>query len=124
METKVSDLEKLEELILEYRKEVEPKKKRILYLNLIQESLKLVKKIAMGMYPIPNTIPKEDLIQVGAVGVLRAIETYQVEERGSFKTYVSKFIKGEILHYLRDKANIVKTPRETLCKYGTRKRSY
>ena len=37
------------------------------------------------MYPIPNTIPKEDLIQVGAVGVLRAIETYQVEERGSFK---------------------------------------
>ncbi len=114
VETKVSDLEKLEELILEYRKEKEQKKKRILYLNLIQESLKLVKKIAMGMYPIPNNIPKEDLVQVGAVGVLRAIETYQVEERGSFKTYVSKFIKGEILHYLRDKANLVKTPRETL----------
>ena len=109
VETKVSDLEKLEELILEYRKEKEQKKKRILYLNLIQESLKLVKKIAMGMYPIPNNIPKEDLVQVGAVGVLRAIETYQVEERGSFKTYVSKFIKGEILHYLRDKANLVKT---------------
>ena len=39
VETKVSDLEKLEELILEYRKEKEQKKKRILYLNLIQESL-------------------------------------------------------------------------------------
>ena len=35
METKVSDLEKLEELILEYRKEKEQKKKRILYLNLM-----------------------------------------------------------------------------------------
>ena len=59
-------------------------------------------------------ISKDDLIQVGAVGVLKAIETYEVNERGSFKTYVSKFIKGKILHYLRDKANIVKTPRETL----------
>ncbi len=92
---KVSDLEKLEELILEYRKRSRTeKKKRILYLNLIQESLKLVKKLLWECTLPPNTIPKEDLIQVGAVGVLRAIETYQVEERGSFKTYVSKFIKG------------------------------
>lgn len=114
MKTKLSDLEKLEEMISEYRRESEQKKKRVLYLNLVQESLKLVKKIAMGMYPLPNTVSKDDLIQVGAVGVLRAIETYEVEERGSFKTYVSKFIKGEILHYLRDKASLVKTPRETL----------
>lgn len=54
------------------------------------------------------------MIQVGAVGVLKAIETYKPEERGSFKTYVSKVIKGKIFHYLRDKANLVKTPRETI----------
>lgn len=114
METKVSDLEKLEALIINYRNEQDQKKKRILYLNLVQESLKLVKRIVLGIYPLPVTVSKDDLIQVGAVGVLRAIETYHVEERGSFKTYVSKFIKGKILHYLRDKASIVKTPRETL----------
>ena len=78
--------------------------------ELIAAHMGLIKNIAGKFY----NCEKEDLIQVGAVGVLRAIETYQVEERGSFKTYVSKFIKGEILHYLRDKANIVKTPRETL----------
>lgn len=110
----MSELEKLEDLILSYKEERDEKKKRILYLNLVQESLKLVKRIALGMYPLPSTISKDDLIQVGAVGVLKAIETYEVNERGSFKTYVSKFIKGKILHYLRDKANIVKTPRETL----------
>lgn len=114
METKISELEKLEDLILSYKEEKDEKKKRILYLKLVQESLKLVKRIALGMYPLPSTISKDDLIQVGAVGVLKAIETYEVNERGSFKTYVSKFIKGKILHYLRDKANIVKTPRETL----------
>lgn len=46
--------------------------------------------------------------------MLKAVETYRIEERGSFKTYVSKVIKGKIFHYLRDKANLVKTPRETI----------
>lgn len=114
METKVSELEKLEILILDYRRENDVKKKHVAYLNLIEESLKLVKKIVLGMYPLPSTISKDDLIQVGAVGVLKAIETYEVEAKGSFKTYVSKVIKGKILHYLRDKASIVKTPRESL----------
>jgi RNA polymerase sigma factor (sigma-70 family) len=114
VKTKISELEKLEELILNYRNESDKKKKYVAYLNLIEESLKLVKRIVMGMYPIPNTIAKDDLIQVGAVGVLKAIETYDISIKGSFKTYVSKVIKGKVLHYLRDKASIVKTPRETI----------
>ncbi|MBQ8460590.1 sigma-70 family RNA polymerase sigma factor [bacterium] len=112
--TKVSELEKLEELISIYKNESDMKKKHVAYLNLIEETLKLVKKIVMTFYPIPSTISKDDLIQVGAVGVLKAIDSYRIEERGSFKTYVSKVIKGKIFHYLRDKANIVKPPRETL----------
>lgn len=114
MPVKVTDLEKLEELIASYKTENDNKKKHILYLDLVQESLKLVKKIVANMYPIPATTSKDDLIQVGAVGVLKAIDTYDISKRGSFKTYVSKFIKGKILHYLRDKANIVKPPRKTL----------
>lgn len=112
--TNISELEKLEELIGEYRTEKDAKRKHIAYLRLIEETMRLVKRIVMSFYPLPVTIAKEDLIQVGAVGVLRAIESYKVEEKGSFKTYVSKVIKGKIFHYLRDKANIVKTPRETL----------
>lgn len=112
--TKISELEKLEDLITEYKNESDVKKKHVAYLHLIEETLKLVKKIVQTFYPLPITISKDDLIQVGAVGVLRAIETYKVGERGSFKTYVSKVIKGKIFHYLRDKANIVKPPRETL----------
>lgn len=111
---KVSELEKLEELMAEYKSEQDLKKRHIAYLHLIEETLKLVKKIAMTFYPLPSSVSKDDLVQVGAVGMLKAIETYKVEERGSFKTYVSKVIKGKIFHYLRDKANLVKPPRETL----------
>jgi len=114
MNTKISDLEKLEDLIYAYKNESDVKKKHVAYLHLIEESLKLVKRIVANFYPLPSTITKDDLVQVGAVGVLSAIEAYRVEERGSFKTYVSKVIKGKIFHYLRDKANIVKPPRETL----------
>lgn len=114
MTVKTSELEKLEDLILSYKKEEDTRKKHVLYLNLIEASMKLVKKIVSGVYPLPVSTTKEDLIQVGAVGVLRAIDTYKVEEKGSFKTYASKFIKGKILHYLRDKANLVRPPRETV----------
>ena len=51
----MSELEKLEDLILSYKEEKDEKKKRILYLNLVQESLKLVKRIALGMYPLPSS---------------------------------------------------------------------
>ena len=113
METKISELEKLEDLILGYKSEKDPRKRHVLYIDLIQETMKLVNKIVAGFYPLPSLISKDDLVQVGALGVLKAIETYSKNEKGSFKTYVSKFIKGKIMHYLRDKANMVKSPRET-----------
>ncbi len=113
VEYKTSDLDRLEGLIISYKKEADLKKKQVLYLNLVEESLKLVKKIVASIYPLPVSISREDLVQVGAIGVLKAIGTYKVIEKGSFKTYVSKFIKGKILQYLRDKSNIVKPPRES-----------
>jgi len=45
------------------------------------------------------------------LGMLKAIEFYVPVEKGSFKTYASKFIRGRILQYLRDKTSLVKTPR-------------
>lgn len=124
MSTKISDLEKLEELIFNYKHEQDLKKKHVAYLCLIEESLKLVKRIVASFYPLPSTITKDDLVQVGAVGVLSAIEAYRVEEKGSFKTYVSKVIKGKIFHYLRDKANLVKPPRETLANLSKVKEAF
>ena len=107
------DIDQLEELICSYNSEKDLKKKHVTYLKLVEEALKLVNKIAASMYPITVSVAKEDLIQVGAIGLLKSISTYKVQDKGSFRAYASKFIKGKILQYLRDKANIVKPPRET-----------
>ncbi len=109
----MTDIEQLEEKIYLFKHETNARKKHIFYLNLVEESLKLVNKIVSSVYPIPVTVSRDDLVQVGAIGVLKAIDTYEIKDKGSFKTYASKFIKGKILQYLRDKANLVKTPRET-----------
>ena len=113
VELKTSELEKLEDLISGFKNESDNKKKHVLYLHLIEESLKLVKKIASGVGNYSG-VSRDDLIQVGAIGALKAIDTYHSTEKGSFKTYATKFIKGRILQYLRDKSNIVKPPRETI----------
>lgn len=107
----VDDLGLLENLITRYKAETDGKKKHILYLNLVGESLHLVKKIASGIHSLPSSVAREDLIQVGALGVLKAIESYEQTDKGSFKTYASVYIKGRILQFLRDKAYVIKPPR-------------
>ena len=108
----VDDLGLLENLITKYKSENDNKKKQLAYLNLVSETLKLVKKIASGIHPLPPGVGNDDLIQVGALGVLKAIDLYKVEDKGSFKTYVSICIKGKILQFLRDKAYTIKPPRD------------
>ena len=114
MNTKLTELEQLENLISEFKKEQDATKKHLIYLSLVEELLKLVKKVVFGFYSLPYMVTKDDLIQVGAIGALKSIDTYEHEARGSFKTYAVRNIKGQILHYLRDKANLVKAPRESV----------
>jgi len=108
----VDDLGLLENLITKYKTEIDPKKKQVLYLNLVSETLKLVKKIASGIHSLPSGVGNDDLVQVGALGVLKAIDSYKTEDKGSFKTYVTICIKGKILQFLRDKAYTIKPPRD------------
>ena len=101
----------LENLIVKYKSEDDVKKKHVAYLNLVSEALKLVKKISSGIYPLPSAVSRDDLIQVGALGVLKAIESYEYCDKSSFKTFATIYVRGKILQFLRDKANVVKPPR-------------
>lgn len=106
-----NNYDKLNELIVTFKVCSEEKKKRMLYLKVVEEAMSLVKKIA-------NTIAKqsgvssEDLIQVGSIGLIKAIDAFKPEFNTYFRTYATYFIKGEIKHYLRDKAAMIKAPRE------------
>ncbi len=58
-----------------------------------------------------NADSYEDLFQVGALGLLGAIERF-AEERGcAFSSFATRCIRGEIQHYLRDKCYPVRIPR-------------
>jgi RNA polymerase sigma-B factor len=55
--------------------------------------------------------PLEDLIQIGCVGLIKAIERFDPERKVRFSTYVSHFILGEIKRHFRDKGWTLKVPR-------------
>ena len=70
----------------------------------------IVKQVVSNI-SLPIGVTFEDLLQVGTLGLIKAIDLYESDKNTKFSTYAIYFIKGEILHYLRDNAPIVKAPR-------------
>jgi RNA polymerase sigma-B factor len=56
----------------------------------------------------------EDLIQVGSMGLIRAIEKFELSKGHAFSSYAVPYIRGEIQHYLRDKGVTMRIPRRWL----------
>lgn len=55
--------------------------------------------------------PMEDLVQVGCVGLVKAIERFDPHLQTQFTTYAIPTILGEIKRYFRDKTWSLKVPR-------------
>jgi RNA polymerase sigma-B factor len=79
--------------------------------TIVKEYLWLVKKIAKK-FSDSFHICIDDLIQVGCIGLINALNKFDVKYNSSFKTYASHLINGEIKHYIRDNCNIIKIPRD------------
>lgn len=56
----------------------------------------------------------DDLIQVGSLGLIRAIEKFEISKGHAFSSFAIPYIRGEIQHYLRDKGVTVRIPRRWL----------
>lgn len=97
----------------EYKKTNDKKSKTQLRTLILHYYLHLVKKIAFGLARRQSD-PIEDIIQVGCVGLMKAIDHFDEAQGASFKTYATYRITGEIRHYLRDKSSIIRAPRELL----------
>lgn len=54
---------------------------------------------------------REELLQVGYIGLLNAIERFDSSKGFRFTTYSTHCIEGEIRHYLRDKTETIRRPR-------------
>lgn len=71
---------------------------------LIEHNLRLVVYIAKKF---DNTgIGVEDLISIGTIGLIKAINTYNIEKNIKLATYASRCIENEILMYLRRNSKV------------------
>lgn len=102
--------EKIEDKISAYRECNDDKKKRLLYLSIVEDTMYIVKQVASNI-SLPAGITFEDIVQIGTLGLIKAIDLYQFGKNTKFSTYAIYLVRGEILHYLRDNVPIVKAPR-------------
>jgi len=105
MVTQSLDFQKMELLIAYYKNPSIEVRNRLVQLN-----AGLVRKIA-HRFSLQCTEPYEDLEQMGYVGLIRAIERFNPYQGGIFSSFAVHFIRGEMLHFLRDNGSLVKIPR-------------
>lgn len=76
---------------------------------LVQKHLGLVRHVARRF--AGDRFDLEDLLQVGAVGLIKAVDHFDPNRGLRFSTYAVPLITGEILRYMRDHGSQVKVPR-------------
>lgn len=70
------------------------------------------------LYLVPPIVRKykakaewEDLVQVGYIGLMKAVDAFDCERNARFRTYATHCIEGELRHYLRDRVDVIRKPR-------------
>ena len=79
--------------------------------RLIRNYLPLANSIARR-FDRGQRVPLEDLQQVAAIGLLKALDRYDPAHGAAFSTFAVPTMRGEILRYLRDFTWTVRPPRE------------
>ena len=77
--------------------------------TLILHHQRLVKSIAARFLGNGETL--EDLVQVGNIGLINALDRYDPGQGTRFSTYATPTILGEIKRHFRDKTGGIKVPR-------------
>jgi RNA polymerase sigma-B factor len=77
--------------------------------ELVERHLPLVRSLARRYAGRGESV--EDLEQVGAIGLIKAIDRYDLDRDVALTTYATPNVVGEIKRYFRDKAWAVRVPR-------------
>ena len=69
---------------------------------LVERNLRLVAHVVKKYQGLPDDL--DDLISIGTIGLIKAINTFNPEKKIKLATYASRCIENEILMYLRKNA--------------------
>lgn len=94
-----------EEILRQYKKTADPSLRD----QLICLNLHLVNPIVRKFIGIKDL--QEDLFQVGYVGLIKAVDSFDLDKGVKFSTYATHCIFGEIRHYIRDNVGSIRIPR-------------
>jgi RNA polymerase sigma-B factor len=108
MDRAMLDRAEVRQLFLEYRGASEGDRARLRE-QLVDQYIGLVEFLARRFRNRGE--PLEDLVQVGTIGLLKAIERFDLEREVEFSTYATPTIVGELKRHFRDKGWAVRVPR-------------
>jgi RNA polymerase sigma-B factor len=77
--------------------------------RILSENVKILNHL-VRRYAGTSDESHEDLLQVGYVGLMKAVNGYKLDSEAKFSSYAYSMIEGELRHHLRDTA-LVKKPR-------------
>jgi|YNPBryulayer2012_1023412.scaffolds.fasta_scaffold01526_10 RNA polymerase sigma factor for flagellar operon FliA len=70
--------------------------------KLVEHYAPLVKRMAVQFAArVPASIPLEDLVQCGMMGLIEAIQRYEIQDEAQFETYAVARVRGAMLDLLR-----------------------
>ncbi|MDQ4106449.1 MAG: SigB/SigF/SigG family RNA polymerase sigma factor [Actinomycetota bacterium] len=99
------DKARTRQLLLRYHQQGDEKARE----RVIQEQMPLVEFLARKF--ASRGEPLDDLVQVGSIGLIKAVDRFDLDRNIEFSTYATPNILGEIKRYFRDKGWAMRVPR-------------
>ncbi|MDQ3878175.1 MAG: RNA polymerase sigma factor SigF [Actinomycetota bacterium] len=103
------DKDQVHELFLAYKDASDEARRTEIREQLVEQFMGLVEFLARRFRNRGE--PLEDLTQVATIGLLKAIERFDLEREVEFSTYATPTIVGELKRHFRDKGWAVRVPR-------------
>lgn len=94
-----------------YASAADPQQRLQLRNRLVAANLGLVFGLARSLGH-SHRLDHDDLAQVASLGLIRAVEAYDPQRCTALSTFAMPYIRGAILHELRDRRHLVRVPRD------------
>jgi RNA polymerase sigma-B factor len=101
--------DEVRELFRAYRDAADEEERAVVREKLVDQYIGLVEFLARRFRNRGELL--EDLVQVGTIGLLKAIDRFELEREVEFSTYATPTVVGEIKRHFRDKGWAVRVPR-------------